>query len=80
MIDYESLKQFRKRQPLYTDYIRKMAMDELQWLSHHVDSEVQPPNSKQIERFHRVLLENGIIKRNAVCSSWESDLKMLANY
>lgn len=79
MIDFENLKQFRKRQPLYSDYIRKMAMDELQWLLHPADGEVQPPNPKQIERFHRVLLDNGIIKRNAVCSSWESDLKMLAN-
>lgn len=80
MIDFENLKRFRERQPLYKDFIREMAADELEWLTHPSADASLSPNPKQIERFHRVLIDNGIIKQNAVCSSWESDLRMLAIY
>lgn len=80
MIDFQKYATFRKKQPLFTDFIRKMAASEVEWLLHSSADDALAPNPKQIERFHRVLIDNGIIKQNAVCSTWESDLKLLAIY
>lgn len=80
MVDLINLRNFCKKQPLYTDFIRNMAKDELAWLSNPTRDESLRPNEKQIERFHRVIIENGIVKSNSVSTSWIDDLKILAYY
>lgn len=77
MVDLINLSNFRKKQPLYTDFIRIMAKDELAWLSNTTRDELLRPDQKRIERFHRVVRENGIVKSNSVSMD---DLRILACY